>query len=394
MTTEVSAFPVALPFSPEEFAARRERILAQMQRQKLDAIVLTSAPNYYYAAGLSFQVILGLMSLVLRSDGRGFWIGRRTEMGNVQSFIAAAGWSEIARGIADEEDTFGAAGEALAKLVPAGARVGFELDARTIPYSGIVTMAAAVPGLEIANASPIVEGLRAVKTAAELDALNTSAQMTARVIKGAVSKIVEGQTDTELALNIFAGMAAEGSDPLPCVPFVTAGPRSALAHSTYANIPINRGELITVETGAVYKKYCAPTYRIAMIGQPSDDLRRLHDASRDALLAALEKFGPGITSHEGDRIVRESIERSGYLDYFTVRAAYSIGLGFSPSWDEDHIMKLRPNDDRVVQPGMVFHVVPALYKPGAGAVCCSNTVQITENGAKAMVPVEAELLVV
>src|SRR5690606_41375184 len=96
-------------------------------------------------------------------------------------------------------------------------------------------------------------------------------------------------------------MAAEGSDPLPCVPFVTAGPRSALAHSTYANIPIKRGELITVETGAVYKKYCAPTYRIAMIGQPSDDLRRLHDASRDAPLAALAKSVPGTTPPDSHR---------------------------------------------------------------------------------------------
>ena len=141
-------------------------------------------------------------------------------------------------------------------------------------------------------------------------------------------------------------------------------------------------------------RYCAPVYRIAMRGEPSAELARFHDASRAGLLAGMEKIGPGLTSHDADRVVREAISEAGYLEYFTVRAGYSVGLGFVPSWDEDHIMKLRPNDTRLLEPGMVFHLVPALYKAGVGAVCCSNTVHVTENGLEALVPIEPELLVV
>lgn len=384
----------ALAFPAAEFAARRDRLLEAMLRERMDAVVLADASNYYYVSGMSCQLVLGLMALVLRSDGRGFWIGRRMEMANVESFIAAAGWSAIARGIADEEDAYAVAGAALASLVRAGARVGFELDVRGPPYNAVATMAAQVPGIDVVNASPLVHGLRAVKTPAELACLARSGEMTARVLRSAIGGIVEGKTDTAVALDVAAAMAEVGSDPLPCVPFVAAGERSALAHATYAGIPIGRGEPITIETGAVHRRYCAPAYRIAMIGRPADAVRRLHDASRDALLAALAGLGPGMTSHQGDRLVRDSLGKSGFLEYFTVRAGYSVGLGFAPSWDEDHIMKLRPDDGRVVRAGMVFHVVPALYRPGAGAICCSNTVEITENGARALVPIEAELQVV
>jgi Xaa-Pro dipeptidase len=99
-----------------------------------------------------------------------------------------------------------------------------------------------------------------------------------------------------------------------------------------------------------------------------------------------------MTSHEADQVVRTAIGKAGYIDDFPVRAGYSIGLGFVPTWDEDHIMKLRPHDARIVRPGMVFHIVPALYRAGLGAACCSNSLHITETGVETLVPIESELL--
>ena len=131
-----------------------------------------------------------------------------------------------------------------------------------------------------------------------------------------------------------------------------------------------------------------------MIGQPSDEARRFHDASLAGLLAGLKGIGPGMTSHDADRTVREAIDRSGYLEYFTVRAAYSVGIGFPPTWDEDYIMKLRPNDQRIVKPGMVFHLVPALYKLGLGAACCSSSIAVNNNGVEVLTPIEPQLFIV
>ena len=138
-----------LPFSPDEYAGRRERAVELMKQAGLDAIVLTSTPNYYYLCGLPIMVSLGVLALVLRADGAGFWIGRRMEMSNVSVLIEKTGWSEIARPIADDEDQYVVFGQALAGLVGPAARVGFEMDARTIAPAGVTTIAREAAGLEI-----------------------------------------------------------------------------------------------------------------------------------------------------------------------------------------------------------------------------------------------------
>ncbi len=56
-------------------------------------------------------------------------------------------------------------------------------------------------------------------------------------------------------------------------------------------------------------------------------------------------------------------------------------------------MNMRPGDDRVLEPGMCFHVVPALYKEGFGAVCCSMPVVVTESGLEPLIDLEPKLFV-
>jgi len=143
----------------------------------------------------------------------------------------------------------------------------------------------------------------------------------------------------------------------------------------------------------VVARYNTPAFRVSVIGQPSDELKRFHDASYAGLEAGLANIKPGVTSGEADRVVRAAVEKKGFGEYFVVRAAYSIGLGFSPGWGEDHVMSIRPGDHRVIEPGMCFHLVPALYKEGLGAVCCSMPIEITKSGCRPLTSIEPKLFV-
>ena len=100
-----------------------------------------------------------------------------------------------------------------------------------------------------------------------------------------------------------------------------------------------------------------------------------------------------MTSHDADRVVRDAIEAERSGEFFVVRAAYGIGLGFPPAWSEDHVMSIRPNDQRVLSAGMCFHLVPALYKAGFGAVCCSLPVLVTDSGLEPLLDHEPKLYV-
>lgn len=384
---------IKLPFL-EEFTRRRQLVLEKMRDLKLDAIVITSVANIYYTTGLPNVFPLGLFGLVLRSDGEGFWIGRRTELSNARAIIDVIGWSEVSRVISDDEDPYEAFADGLFHLVSRSSKIGFEMDSRSFPPRTLSVLVSGNSGIEIVNGSGIVESFRAVKTHDEIGYLRTSGQMTAEMTRAAVGAIVEGVTDSKVTAAAFGAAAKMGCDYLPIVPLVTSGPRSALAHASFASVPIRRGELIGIELTSSVARYCTPCFRIAMIGKPSDDLKRFHDASASGLHAAIEQIKPGMMCHEADAAVRSAITRAGYLEWFPVRAGYSVGLGFVPTWDEDHIMNLRPNDRRVIKPGMVFHIVPALYKVGVGVACCSNTLLVTDAGVEPLVPLDAAMMIV
>jgi Xaa-Pro aminopeptidase len=124
---------LTLPFPLEEFARRRNLVLEEMRESRLDAIVITSVANIYYTTGLPNVFPLGLFALVLRSDGEGFWIGRRIELSNAHSIVAVTGWSQVGRAINDDEDPYDAFAEGLFSLVERKARIGFEMDSRSFP---------------------------------------------------------------------------------------------------------------------------------------------------------------------------------------------------------------------------------------------------------------------
>jgi Xaa-Pro dipeptidase len=382
------------PFSQDEFRSRREAFLEEMRRRDMNAALISSGPNFFYLTGMPISVNLGAFTLLLRDDGRGYWIGRRTEMSNVRVFVELTGWSEEGGAIADEEDTTEALARHVSRIAGTSATVGTELATGFLAPAALDVFRRIAPGIKLVNSSGIVEELRVIKSAAEIELLRQSGKMTSETLKRGIATIKEGMTDSALAATLYSEALRLGSGSFAWGPAVTVGARSAMAHSTFANLPIARGELINMEMAAVVSRYCAPCFRVAIIGQPSAEVRRFHDASLAGALAGRKGIGPGMTSHEADRIVREAIDRSGFLEYFTVRAAYSVGIGFPPTWDEDYIMKLRPNDQRVVKPGMVFHLVPALYKLGLGAVCCSSSIAVTNNGVEVLTPIEPQLFIV
>ena len=177
-------------------------------------------------------------------------------------------------------------------------------------------------------------------------------------------------------------------------PYVTVGERTFLAHSSWVGHPIQRGEIVNTEMAARVNGYNAPCFRVSVIGAPCEALKQFHAASERGLHAGLEGIRPGMTSHAADRVVRDAIEQTEFGEYFVVRAAYGIGLEFAPAWSEDHVMSIRPGDERVLAAGMCFHLVPALYKAGFGAVCCSLPVLVTSHGLEPLLDHVPKLYVV
>jgi Xaa-Pro dipeptidase len=385
--------PGGLPFSSEEFQLRRERTCELLRSQGVDLAIISSPVNFYYLTGMHTGVSHYIFVLALRPNGDGLWIVRRTEMSNV---VASAPHSWVKEGIPvdDSEDPRRKLAEIVQKLVGPNATVGLEFSSPQVPAETYIKMQAAAPQMRFVDISGVVESLRVIKSKAELAYMRRAGTICGTAMKEALENLRPGARDSDLATDLIGRAIKLGSEPMSMGPFVTCGLRSFRAHSSWVHQPIAMGELINTEMATVVARYNTPVFRVSVLGRPSDELRTFHDASLAGLQAGLEEIEAGMTSHQADCVVRDAITKAGCGEFFTVRAAYGIGVGFPPGWGENNVMNIRPNDERVLQPDMCFHLVPALYKRELGCVCCSMPIRITESGVERLTNIEPRLFVV
>ncbi|WP_414973787.1 hypothetical protein [Cereibacter sphaeroides] len=78
------------------------------------------------------------------------------------------------------------------------------------------------------------------------------------------------------------------------------------------------------------------------------------------------------------------IDAAGYTAAFRKRIGYSMGAAFAPDWGEGAILSLFTGVDRLLEPGMVFHLPATLRSYGDYTVGASETVILTETGIEVL----------
>lgn len=392
LETNTPQSPDTLPFNEAEYARRLTAVRDKMRAADIDVLLISIPQNYYYLTGYQSGISHSLMFLVLPTEGEAFWVARRTELSNVRAF-AGRMWAKASYGVDDSEDFIDVLVGALEERGMASVALGVEQDAPNFSIGHYLRLCAALPGAALQDATGLIENVRVVKSRAELAYLRAAGEITARALRDCYDAMAEGVTDTELAAVLMASAIRSGSDRMGCQPFLSFGARTALAHAGWVGEPLRRGEIVNAEVACAVARYHVPTFRVFSLGQPDAELQRMHDASRKGMDAGLGGIKPGMTADAADRLVRDVIEDAGYGDAFVVRAAYGIGTAFPPSWGESTVINIKRGETRVLEPGMTFHLVPALYAEGLGCVCCSLPIEITEMGVAPLTSIEPKLFV-
>ena len=152
------------------------------------------------------------------------------------------------------------------------------------------------------------------------------------------------------------------------------GLRSSWAHAVAHNIRFEEGDVLVTETSAPIWGYNAELERAMIIGEPTDEMRRLFDHTVAAQEAAFAALRPGVTCAEVDRAVLTYFEENDLLPYWRQHVGHAIGL-------RNHEAPfLDVGDHTVVEPGMVFTIEPGLYQAEIGGFRHSDTVVVTPDG--------------
>lgn len=144
---------------------------------------------------------------------------------------------------------------------------------------------------------------------------------------------------------------------------------------------IRPGEHVFLEVGGCYRRYHTAMMRTVVNGALSPSMRSAQDLMKETLAELRELMKPGVTVSEVARLTRMRIESNDVGAQLVTRAGYSIGIAFPPSWDEGYIISLLEGDERPLEEGMTFHLLPWMWGvDGTKTVGISDTVRITEDG--------------
>ncbi len=161
------------------------------------------------------------------------------------------------------------------------------------------------------------------------------------------------------------------------VPLAPSGADATAPHLTWDDRPLKAGESTFFEIAGVYRRYHCPQSRTLFLGRAPQKYREAEKAVLEATDAGMQQAKPGNLCEDIANAFNATLNRLGFQK--ESRCGYAIGLSYPPDWGE-RTMSFRPGDKTVLQAGMTFHFMPALWLDDGGLEI-TEPILITESGA-------------
>ena len=379
-----------------EYDRRIAKTRAAMVEQNIDVLFVTDPSNQAWLTGYdgwSFYVHQGV---ILGMEGEPVWWGRLMDMYGGRRTCWMQDENVIGYGDHYIQSTVYHPMQDLAEHLRArgygAARIGVEMENYYYSAKAHQVLATEMPNATLVDATAVVNWQRLIKSNEEIGFIRKAARISEKIIRTAIERADVGVRKNDLVADIMhagiAGVEDDWGDYPAIVPLTPSGLDATAAHLTWNGSPMRRGEATFFELSGCYRRYHAPLCRTVFLGTPSDDMRRAEEAQMEGIEAGLQAAKAGnrtadIANAFMGVLAKHGIDRQG-------RMGYPIGLSYPPDWGE-RTASIRTEDDTILQPGMTFHFMPALWKHSWGLET-TETILIKENGpAEALCAVERRL---
>jgi Xaa-Pro dipeptidase len=373
-------------FPKKEYDARVERLQRQMASKGLDLLLLSGAENIFYLTGQQTPGYYTFQCLCVPVEGQLFHIVRGLEAMNARANTFVA---DIV-GYDDADNPAQILAQAIKARGWSGKRLAIDQNSWFLTVNLYNRLCAEI-GKPL-DGSGLVENLRSVKSALELEQMRKAAAANDAGMQAGIDAFKEGASENDVAGAIMGASIAAGGEYVGMEPFVTSGPRSGIPHSTWRRRTITKGDVAVLETAACYNRYHAARFQTIFVGKVPQLAQDMFKVCEEGLQAALEKLKPGCTCADPHNACQAIIDRAGFSDGYRKRTGYSMGISFAPDWGEGNILSLYKNVEAELRPGMAFHVPITLRDYGKFTVAVSETAVVTETGNVALSHLPRQLI--
>jgi Xaa-Pro aminopeptidase len=367
------------PFTAEDYRARATRVLADATEQGLDGVLVTPGPDLVWLTGYRPTAITERLTvLVLTRDREPTLLVPTLERPDAE---AAEGVRGLAlQAWADATDPYAAA----AALLRPDGTYGVSDSAWALHLLGLQER---LPGSRYRALTDCLPMMRAVKGPDELARLAAAGAAADATYEQIVGHRFAGRRETEVAADLAALLREAGHEQVDFT-VVGSGPNGANPHHEAGDRVIERGDAVVLDFGGLMHGYGSDTTRTVCVGEPSDELRRVHEVVRLAQQAGVDAVRPGATCQDVDRAARSVIADAGYGDAFIHRTGHGIGV---TTHEPPYMVE---GEERQLVPGMCFSVEPGVYLAGRFGVRIEDIVTVTEDGVERLNRTARELRVV
>jgi Xaa-Pro aminopeptidase len=252
----------------------------------------------------------------------------------------------------------------------------------------VIHLTDAVSPERLVSGSPLVNELRRTKSSEELAVMERACRICDDAIAAVAPKVRPGATMLDLFEELEHRMRVLGSR----VPSFTThvftsfvGGKNSAEESRSA--PIEEGDVVMFDFGAVVDGYCSDFGRTVCVGEPGSDVRDAYALVLAAQEAGRAALRPGVPASEVNRACRQPIEEAGFGPYFKHRMGHGIGL------DVHERPFVSEEEETPLETGMTFTDEPSILVDGRFGVRIEDVVVCEPDGGRKLNGFSPELIV-
>lgn len=385
---------------------------AVMEREGLDALVVTVCDNFYYLTGFAsffmytFRHTGAAVAIMFRDANIPSQIimnefeaaSAHFDMPNMELKTFPV-WVDVddprnpLNYQRKSERPIGPPIEAIFNLVKSALdnagvlnkKIAIELHAMSNGGKGVLDKVA--PGLKLVDSTPLFNEIRMIKSSWEINHLRKSAEITEYGIASAVKHIRVGCTASELTAAFKAAVMSDPATNFSRFNLISVGDN--FSPKMFADeIPAKRGDLIKFDCGVDVAGYGADLARTFVLGKPDQLTQQIYDTIRTGHEHMLSMVAPGVKLKDVFDSTMDFIKKSGLPHYN--RGHLGHGDGVFLGLEEAPFVSTVATE--TFRPGMVLSLETPYYGIGVGSIMLEDMILITESGFEFLSKLDRDLL--
>jgi Xaa-Pro aminopeptidase len=260
-------------------------------------------------------------------------------------------------------------------------RIGVEEDYLSLRVAA--DLERRLPGVTLVPAASLVEELRLIKDAEEVEHIREASRLTDVAMTASLQAMTAGRSEIEVeaegirAIRLPSGEQNGDGDAamIDAMAIILGGARGSMPHEFSSFRRYVEGDLTWHCWLISSHGYWAENVRSVVLGAANDTQRQMIATAREALALGKEQVRPGNEVGNVFAAVHAHL-KAGAPDGAMVISRSGHGSGLE--YHEPPFVEI--TDRTVLRPGMVLTVEPGIFLAGLGGATFSDTVVVTADG--------------